>query len=125
MQDSSADENNLAEAALDGFLDLICHGNREAHGEDLHNGAALFGFEDGLFVRADRQIYLNFVRRMRNQQQITREVEWRQLNGRIGSACIVESNGPNKRVSYMTLMHFDTGWKIVSQTFEAGTGGAP
>lgn len=123
MKDSAAERNNVAEAALDGFLEVICHGNPQAHGEGLHDGAALFGFEDGLFVRADRQTYLDFVRMMRNEHKVTRKVEWRHLNGRIASACIVESSGPNKRVSFMTLLHFDTGWKIVSQTFEAGTGG--
>jgi hypothetical protein len=122
MKDSSAEKHNLAEAALDEFLDEICHGSPEAQGEGLHSSAALFGFEDGLFVRADRQTYLHFVRRMRYQQQVTREVEWRQLNGRIASACIVESNGPNKRVIVMTMMHFDTGWKVMSEAFEAGTG---
>lgn len=123
MKDSSAEKNNLAEAALDGFLDEICHGNHEAHGENFHDSAGFFGFEDGLFIRADRQTYLDFVRRMRNHQQLAREVEWRHLDGRIASACIVESIGSNKRMNFMTLMQFDTGWKVVSQVFEARTVG--
>ena len=123
MKDSSAEKPDLAEATLDGFLHEICLGHPAAHGESFHDSAALYGFEDGLFVRADRQTYLNFVRKMRNQQNIKRVVEWRHLNGRIASVCIVESNGPNKRVNFMTMMHFDTGWKIMSQVFEAGTAG--
>lgn len=123
MKDSSAEKRNLAEAALDGFLDKICHGTPEAHGESFHDSASFYGFEDGLFVRADRQTYLNFVRRMRNQQSIRRWVEWRQMNDRIASARIVEDDGPIRRVSVMTMMHFDTGWKVMSQTFEAGTDG--
>lgn len=114
----------LEDATLDGFLDELCQGSH-THGESLHAGAAFFGFEEGLFVRADRPTYLNFVRLMGDQRQVRRHIEWRHLNGRIASACLVESNGPDRRVSFLTLMCFDSGWKIMSQTFEAATGGAP
>lgn len=114
----------LEVSTLDGFLDELCKGSH-TQGESLHEGVALFGFEDGLFVRANRSAYLNYLGKMRNQHQIARHIEWRQLSGRIASACLVESHGSNRRVSFLTLMCFDSGWKVVSQTFEAETDGAP
>jgi hypothetical protein len=113
----------LAETALDGFLDTICHGSPADHGDGLHDGAALFGFEDGLFVRADRQTYLNFARKMRPHQPPRREVAWRQVHGRVASACIIERDGATRRVSVITMMHFETGWKTMTHTFEAGEEG--
>lgn len=124
MKDSSQKEDTSAEAALDGFLEDVCNGSVEEHGEGFQDRAAVFGFEDGLFVTADRQTYMGFVRRMGSHQKVRRNVEWRQLKGRIASACIVENNGPSKRVSFMTMLLFETGWKIISLTFDARTDGA-
>lgn len=124
MKDSSQKEDTSAEAALDGFLYEVCNGSVEAHGEGFHDRAAVFGFEDGLFVTADRLTYMGYVRLMRNHQKVRRNVEWRQLNGRIASACIAATDGPSKRFSFLTMLHFETGWKIISLTFEARTEGA-
>lgn len=123
MKDFSQKESTSAEAALDGFLYEVCNGSVEAHGEGIHDRAAVIGFEDGLFVTADRQTYMGYVRLMRNHQKVSRKVEWRHLNGRVASACVVETSESSKRVSFLSMLHFETGWKIISQTFEARTAG--
>lgn len=123
MKDSSADKHSLAQAELDRFLEGICLGHPETHGKSFHDGVTLYGLEDGLFVRADLHTYLNFVGKMRNQRSINRVVEWRELHGRIAVARVVESDGPTRRVGFVTMMRFDTGWKVMSQVFEAGTDG--
>ena len=113
-----------AEYALDEFLSHFCSGSPEELGEGFHAGAAIFGFEDGLFVQANRTSYLNFARHMRNVQPVRRSVEWRKLQGRIALACISETNGPNKKTSFLTLMCFGGTWQIVTQTFHAENEGA-
>lgn len=123
MKDCSQKEDMSAQAALDVFLDDVCNGSMGSEGEGYHDRAAVCGFEDGLFVTADLQTYMGFVRMMRNHQKVSRKVVWRHLNGRIASACIAEASGPNKRVSFLSMLHFETGWKIISQTFEAKTDG--
>lgn len=109
-------------ATLDAFLDQICHVSPDAQEVVLHDGAAIFGFEEGLFIRSDRQTFMSYARMMRNHQQSRRTVEWRHVNGRIASACLVESHGSDSRVSLLTMMQFDTGWKIITKTFEARSG---
>lgn len=112
------------ETSLDECLSHFCTVSPDALGENLHAGVATFGFEDGLFVRANRDSYLRFARNIGNVRQVERSVEWRQLHDRIACACISETSGQNRRTSFLTLMNFGGTWKIVTHTFHAENEGA-
>lgn len=85
----------------------------------LHRDFLTFGFEDGLYVKADGGSFLRFLKETSTRTPSRSELAWVDVRGRVASACVVHSYPSSVKTTVLTAMKSQEGWRIVTATFAA------
>lgn len=102
---------------IDRLMCALLRGTADDLGKVLHPDAAIHGFQDGLYIHADRATCLTFARRMSPDPLRNCEVAWVDVRGRAGAACIVERSPEAQTTTFLTFLNDSGGWKVMARTF--------
>lgn len=114
------DSNQVSEVHM--LLDAWSRSDTADIAASLHDSFQARGMEDGLFIQADAATYLRFLERAARDRPVRAKVEWTDVRQRVAVACLVQQDHEARRTILLTMMAFQTGWRVVTATFgvEAG-----
>lgn len=112
-----------ASGLIDTYTAAFAAGDLAALEGCFQENAAIIGTQDGLFVTADRFVYLGFLGGMgigtsRTGKSAVQKV-WENRLGSIAVACLVEELAGARTIAYATMPQTADGWKLISKSFVA------
>lgn len=108
---------------IDRYVSALRAGDLAALESCFHKDAAIIGTQDGLFVTADRSVFMGFLRgvgldRHTLDRPYVQKI-WENRQGKIGVACLLEQFAGAKTLVYATMLQTAEGWKFISRSFVA------
>lgn len=102
---------------LNSVLQLFLAPDLQRLPDALDRDFVIFGLEDGLFIHANAETFLFFLRQMRPERGGKSEIAWTDRRGRLATACLVQTEAGAERTTYLTFIETETGWQAVTATF--------
>lgn len=114
---------NTTAGLIDTYTTAFTTGDLAALEGCFHKDAAIIGTQDGLFVTADRSVYVGFLGGMglgtSRTGKATVQKVWENRQGRIAVVCLVEELAGARTIAYATMLQTADGWKLISKSFVA------